>query len=302
MRAKPLLLALALAAGSPAARAQEIEPRAYTNTPIGVNFVILGVTWSDGALIFDPAVPLTDANLQTPAALFAYAYSFGMGGKSAKLDVIVPYTWLSGNAKYRGELVEREVDGFADPRVRLSVNFLGAPALPVKEFRAYEPDVIVGASLQVSVPVGQYDPDRLVNIGTNRWSWKAELGASKAKGPWTFELAVAATLYDDNDDFYGGIAREQDPLYAGQAHVVYGFRSGSWLALDATFYRGGRTTLDGVKGNDLQSNWRGGATLALPVNRRNSIKLYASSGVSARTGNDYDLFGCGWQHRWGGGL
>ncbi len=104
----------------------------------------------------------------------------------------------------------------------------GAPALTLKEFKDHRQDVIVGASLQVSVPSGQYDDSRLVNIGTNRWSIKPELGVSKALGRWTLELSAAATLYTDNDDFNGGKRRSQDPIYATQAHAIYSLRSGVW--------------------------------------------------------------------------
>ena len=96
--------------------------------------------------------------------------------------------------------------------------------------------------------------------------------------------------------------RSQDPLYSLQGHVIYGFRSGIWTSLDATYFAGGRTTVNGVRNYDLQQNWRLGGTLALPVNRANSIKFYVSSGVAARTGNNYDAIGVAWQYRWGGGL
>ncbi len=125
---------------------------------------------------------------------------------------------------------------------------------------------------------------------------------SKASGPWTLELTLAATFFTDNTDFYGGSTRSQDPLYSVQGHAIYAFRSGIWASFDATYFTGGRTTLNGVLGSDLQQNWRLGATLSLPVDLRNSVKLYASSGVSARTGNSFDLLGIAWQHRWGGGL
>ena len=189
-----------------------------------------------------------------------------------------------------------------DPAFRLSINLYGAPALTLKEFAAWEQDLIIGASLQVSPPWSQYDSSRIVNIGTNRWSFKPEIGISKAVGPWTLEFQAAATFFTDNDDFFGGKTRSQDPLYSLQGHLIYGFRSGIWVSVDGTYFAGGRTTVDGVLNNDLQQNWRVGATLALPVDRSNSIKFYASSGVSARTGNNYDLIGVAWQYRWGGGL
>ena len=125
---------------------------------------------------------------------------------------------------------------------------------------------------------------------------------SKALGPWTLEVQAAATFFTDNDEFFGGSTRSQDPIYSLQGHVIYGFRSGKWISVDGTYFAGGRSAIDGVQGSDLQQNWRVGATLAIPMGRLDSIKLYASSGVSARTGNNYDAIGVAWQHRWGGGL
>ena len=207
-----------------------------------------------------------------------------------------------GNGRLRGETVPRVVDGVANPAFRLSVNLYGAPALTLKEFADWEQDVIIGASLRVVAPWGQYDDSKIVNIGANRWSFKPEVGISKAIGPWTMEVTAAATFFTDNDDFFGGNTLAQDPLYSLQGHLIYGFRSGIWASLDATYFAGGRTTLNGVLNSDLQQNWRIGGTLAFPVDRGNSIKLYASSGVAARTGNSYDLIGVAWQYRWGGGL
>ncbi len=294
-----LCLLLVAACG---ARAQDIEPRAYSNAPVGVNFLIAGYAYTQGGLAFDPASPLTDPDMRTSSAVLAYARVLDLWGMSGKFDAILPYTWLTGSALFVGEPVERDVGGPVDPRFRLSVNLYGAPALSLKEFASYEQDLIIGASLQVSVPLGQYDSSRLVNIGTNRWSFKPELGVSKALGRWTLEAAAAATFYTDNEDFFGGQTRSQDPLYSLRGHLIYSFRNGVWASLDATYFAGGRTTLDGARSRDLQQNWRAGGTLAFPVDLKNSVKLYASSGVFARTGNSFDLIGIAWQHRWGGGL
>jgi hypothetical protein len=285
------------------AHAQDIEPRAYSNAPVGVNFLIAGYAYTRGGLAFDSSLPLTNPNLRTSSAVVSYATVLDLWGKSAKFDVIAPYTWLSGSAEYKGEPVERIVDGLSNPAFRLSVNLYGAPALTLKEFADWEQDVIVGVSLRVSPPLGQYDESRLVNIGTNRWSFKPEVGVSKAVGPWTLEIAAAAMFFTDNDDFFlGGNALSQEPIYSLQGHLVYGFRSGIWASVDATYFAGGRTTLNGDQNNDLQQNWRFGGTVAVPVDRANSVKFYLSTGLSARTGNEYDLVGVAWQYRWGGGL
>jgi outer membrane putative beta-barrel porin/alpha-amylase len=297
-----VLAACALSTSVTAVRAQDIEPRAYSNAPVGVNFLITGYVFTRGGLSFDTAVPVTNAKLRTSSAFLAYARVLDLWGRSGKFDVAVPYTWLSGTADYVGQPTQRIVSGGADPKFRWSINFYGAPATTLKDFAGYRQDAIVGASVEVSMPSGQYDSSRVVNIGTNRWSFKPEIGVSKAVGPWTLELTAAATLYTDNDDFFGGTRRSQDTLYSTQAHVIYGFRSGIWASLDATYFTGGRTTIGGTRSNDLQRNWRMGATVAFPVDVHNSIKLYASSGTSSRTGNDYDLVGIAWQTRWGGGL
>jgi hypothetical protein len=297
-----ILLVCAIAGLALPAGAQDIEPRAYSNAPIGVNFLIAGYVYTRGGLSFDSAIPITDAHINTSNAVLAYSRVLDLWGTSGRVEAILPYAWLSGTAEYQGEPVQRVVDGFANPMFKLSVNLYGAPALTLKEFAGWEQDLIIGASLRVMPSWGQYDASKVVNIGTNRWSFKPEIGISKAVGPWTLEAQAAATFFTDNEDFYGGNKRAQDPLYSLQGHLIYGFRSGIWTSVDATYFAGGRTTINGVLNYDLQQNWRLGATLALPVDRLNSIKFYASSGVSARTGNNYDAVGVAWQYRWGGGL
>lgn len=285
-----------------AARAQEIEPRAYANAPVGTNFLIGGYAYTQGAVPFDAALPIKNAHLSTSSAVLAYARVLDLGGISGKLAATLPYTALSGTAELSGAPVERNVDGLADAILRLSANLYGSPALSAQEFRSYQQDLIVGTSLTVSAPTGQYDPSRVVNIGSNRWAVKPELGMSQALGAWTFELKTGATFFGDNTNFNGGKTRSQETLYSVQGHVIHSFNGGIWGSLDATWFAGGRTTVDAARNQDLQQNWRVGATLALPVDAASSIKLYASSGVSARTGNNFDLLGIAWQYRWGAGL
>ena len=283
-------------------RAQEIEPRSYSNAPIGVNFIVAGTVYSRGGLEFDPSLPAENEKLDVTSGVLAYARTFGIAGRSGKFDVVAPYGKLSGSVDFAGEQLTRDVTGFLDPRIRVGVNIYGSPALPLSEFRTWRQDLIVGTSLQVGMPFGQYDGARLANLGTHRWSFKPEIGVSKALGPWVLELKAAATFYTANNNFFGGQKRTQDPLFGTGAHVVYNFPSTMWISVDATYFAGGRSTVNGVLSNDLQQNWRTGATWAIPVDRNNSVKLYASTGVAARTGNDYDLVGIAWQYRWGGGL
>jgi hypothetical protein len=284
------------------AHATEIEPRAYVNTPVGINFLVAGYAYSDGGLSTAASSPIKDAKLKIHTSVLAYARSLDVWGKSGKFDVIMPYSDLSGSALVAGQPRERNISGLHDPRFRLSVNLYGAPALSLKEFVNYRQDLIIGAGVQVSVPIGQYDRNKLVNLGANRWFVKPDIGISKAWGALTLELSTGVTFFTDNDDYFGGGTNVRDPLYSTQVHVTYSFGGGVWAALSGTWDYGGRTTIDGVRSDDLENNWRVGATLALPVNRKNSIKLHASSGVHTYTGTDYGLIGIIWQYRWGHGL
>jgi len=297
-----LALFALVAAFSVRVHAQDLEPRAYGNAPVGLNFLIVGYAHAEGGLVTDPSIPLENPHLEVPGAFVGYARTLGLWNRSAKVAVALPYAWLSGSADLNGVPQSRVVDGFADPRVGFTINLYGAPALSLKEFASYHQNVIIGASVAVSAPFGQYDGDRLVNIGSNRWSLKSEIGTSWAVRRWILELDVGATIYQDNDDFFGGQKREQDPVYAAQGHVIYSFKSGVWAALDSTYYTGGQAELDGVESGSELKNSRAGLTLVFPINRRNSLKLYASSGISVRTGTDFDIGGIAWQYRWGGGI
>lgn len=284
------------------AQGQELEPRAYGNTPVGLNFLLAGYAYSEGGLSTDPTLPVEDAKLRINTTAIAYARSLEEWGKPGKFDVILPYSDLSGTALVEGVPRDRDVNGFGDVRFRFSYLLYGAPALSLEEFANYRQKTIVGASVQVSAPVGQYNPTRAVNLGTNRWSIKPEIGVSRALGRFTLELTGAVTLYSTNDSYFGGRTLEQDPLYSAQAHLIYAFGRGVWGSLDGTYYSGGQTTLDGVRRDTRVRNSRIGATLTLPVSPRNSVKLYASTGATTRTGSDFDLGGVAWQYRWGGGL
>jgi hypothetical protein len=282
------------------ALAQDLEPRLYTNVPVGVNFLGAGYVFSEGNVLFDPAVSLENAQIRVDGPVLGYGRSIALGPLSGKVDGAVAHVCLDGSADYQGERVTRNVCGLTDARARVTVNFLGAPALRQQEFAGYRQDWVFGGSLQVGVPVGDYDPARLVNIGANRSSAKLELGVSKSLERWLLELALGETFYDDNGDFVGARVRSQEPITSLQGHAVRRLASGVWLAIDATRYQGGQSSVDDVPNQDLQSNARLGVTVSLPINAKQSVKINASTGVSTRTGTDFDTIGAVWQYAWGG--
>jgi hypothetical protein len=283
------------------AKAQDAEPRSYSNTPVGLNFLIAGYVYSQGKIAFDPETSIANAQFQNNTEVLGYVRSLDVGGKSAKFDVILPYSSFSAQALLGGQPAAREMSGLGDPRFRFSINLFGAPALSVKEFANYQQDLIIGVSLQVSAPLGQYDDSKLLNLGNNRWSFRPEFGISKAWGPWTVEVAPSVTFFTDNTDFFNGSTFAQAPIYSVRGDIIYNFESGAWVSLDGTYFTGGHTTVNGVRDDNEQTNTRLGLTLALPVDRQNSIKLNASTGISTRTGSEFSAVGVAWQYRWGAG-
>jgi hypothetical protein len=296
------LLQTALLLPAAQSGAVDIEPRSFVNTPVGINFLVTAYAYSEGGLATEGSSPLQNAQLRMHTGVLGYARTLDIFGKNGLFDVVLPYSNLSGSALFFGQPRERDVSGFHDPLFRFTVNFYGAPALTMPEFADYRQNVIIGARVQVSAPLGQYDRDRLVNLGNNRWFVRPGVGLSKAWGPLTLELSGGATFFSVNDDYLGGHKLEQDPLGYGRVHVSYSLGHGFWVAWTGTYDFGGRTTVDGVPQNNVVNNWETGLTLAIPLDRNNSIKLYGSKGLYTQSGTNVNLIGIIWQYRWGQGL
>jgi hypothetical protein len=277
-----------------------MDPRSYSNVPAGLNFLLAGYIYQEGDVVVDPTVPIKDLNAKVDTAAVSYVHTLAFRGQSATVGLIVPYASISADGLVEGQARSVTRAGFGDPTLRLTFNLLGAPALSVREFSGFRQDVIVGLTVLVTAPWGHYDPERLINVGTNRWAFKSELGVSKARGNWTLEGAFGVTLFTDNDEFMVSQTRQQDPLYALQGHVIYNFNPRLWGSLDATYYEGSSTSVDGVQKDDMLQNTRWGGNLSFAVNQSHSLKLYFSSGASSRTGADFDTLGLAWQYRWAG--
>ncbi|MDO6776129.1 transporter [Shewanella sp. 3_MG-2023] len=277
-------------------KAQDLEPRSYTNIPIGMHFVALGYLHSEGALSPSPSVPLKDAQLTLDAAVVGYATSFAIAGRSSKLDVSASRVCMKGSANYLGEFVEADRCGYSDPNVRLTWNFYGAPAVEKKDFGQYREGLVMGTSLQLSIPVGSYDETKLINAGANQWVFRPGIGMSYKVGDWYYSAMGSVRFYSDNDEFYNQVLLSKDPQYTLQGHIIYSIARGQWLSLSGNYFVGGETDKNGIDANDSQDNSRFGLTYSLALNQQHSIKVYASTGVITRIGNDFDTFGLVWQY------
>ena len=285
---------------SAGAMAQDLEPRAYSASPVGTRFVGVGFGRSSGDITFDPSVPVTDVNATFYSPALGLGTTFGLFGRQALVTAAVPYAWgnVSGNVGEQRASVYRS--GLTDIRTRLSVNLRGNPAQTPAEFaRRQHRSFIVGTSLTVVAPSGQYGNTKLINIGANRWAFKPEVGVSWPVKKLDLDLYAAVWLYTANASFYPGTAdRTQAPLTALQAHVSYTVRRGLWVAFDSTWYGGGSTRTNGGDPTERQSNTRIGTTLSLPVGRQQSVKIAYSSGVSGTIGASFSTISGGWQYVW----
>jgi len=287
-------------ATSTAVESQELVPAAYTPAPYGINLLSLVSAYNTGDLAFDPSGPIEDASGRITISALAYARTVNITGRSANVAISVPYVTGHLEGLYYGEEAFADRSGFGDVGVRLAVNLFGAPAMRPQEFRSYRPRTLIGVSLSVKAPTGQYDSAKLINIGTNRWAFKPEIGFVRVMGRWAVDVYVGEWFFTDNTDFFGGLRREQDPILSTQAHLRYAFGPRVWAALDANFWRGGQTTIAGVEGDDLQRNSRVGVTCAWRVGRSHSLRFAASRGAITRIGGDFDSIGMSYGYSWAG--
>lgn len=297
---RALVLALALVATPTPAFAQELEPGLYHAAPIGLNAATTSYTFSTGNILLDATLPIEGAHADLNTVGLGYVRTMGLFGRTAKVDLQTPIGWGTFDGYVGGVYRVRKPSGFADPRLRLAVNLIGAPALRRAEFAAkHRPGTILGVSLQVVAPLGQYDAERLINLGSNRWSFRPELGLSSARGRWFVEMATGAWLFTQNPHFYGDVTLSQEPLLFVKGDVIYTFKRNTWLAANYGVATGGETSTNGGAYKDLQTNHRMGATLALPVRGAFVFKATYTSGLTTRLGADFDSYGAALQYSWG---
>jgi hypothetical protein len=283
---------------------QELEPRRWAHLPIGMNFIGLGSDFRSGDINFDPALRIEDAEFEVAGVGLGYIRSFDLLGKSARIDVSLPYAAGRWQGLLDGEPASVRRRGFADARMRLSVNLIGAPVLKgpaYAQFRAENPvNTTVGVALGVILPTGEYREDRLINLGQNRWALWPQIGVLHQRKRWEFELTGSVGMFGDNDEFFQGTKREQDPLWFVQGHIIYTFRPGLWSSLSGGFGHGGRSVVDGMpKGDDSRSGyWK--LSMGVPIDRRQGLNFsIATVHTNTRFDADYLRFAVNWSLMFG---
>jgi len=303
----PSIIVLATAALLGSALAQDLAPRAYVITPTHSNAVTVTYAFYNGNLDLGN-LPITDATARASIPVVSFVHSMSLFARSANIAVLLPY----GVGNFRGSVLGTETNvyrsGLLDSVYRLSVNLKGGPAMTVKQYAGWTQKTIIGASLRIVAPTGQYDATKLINWGNNRWAFKPEIGVSRRWGHWIIDGYAGAWFFTTNPAFFSKnrfnpevSEQKQSPIVAFEGHLSYDVRPRLWASLDGNFWRGGRTSFNGVEnpGTELR-NSRVGGTVSIPMSRHQSVKFSYNRGAYIKYGGDFQNVSLGWQYSWVG--
>lgn len=282
--------------------AQDLAPRAYVVTPLHSNAIGVTTSFHQGGVDFNGTVPIPDATGTFVTTAFSYYHSFSLLGRSANVTVFLPYGVGNFNGSVLGVKDEIYRSGLLDAGVRFSVNLIGGPAMALPEFRKWKQRRLLGASLKVIAPTGQYGPTKLISWGSNRWVFKPELGLSQRWGRWILDTYAGVWMFTTNREQFSVPAprpQTENPVGSFESHLSYDVKPGLWVSLDGNFWWGGTATLDGVPQPETrQTASRIGGTASFPFSRHQSIKVSYSGAAFVTFGGDYRKLSVAWQYSW----
>jgi hypothetical protein len=272
--------------------AQELTPRLFWPIPKGTKVFVVGYSYTAGGILFDYSIPVEDADSTINSGILAYTQTLDLFGRTSNILFNLPYSKGTADGQLLGEPVKTDFGAFGDLGATLNVNLKGAPTMNREEFLAFRanPQTIIGTSLKVVFPTGDYSSDRYINVGSNRWAARLKLGGVLILKPtWLLELSASVSWFGDDDEFIAG-KKEQKPIYALETNLIKRIRPGLWASLDVTFWNGGQQTINGEPLSNAQSNLKIGGTFVFPFLRRHAIKIGYVNGLITRYGNDFDQF------------
>jgi len=279
--------------------AQELEPRLLTNIPVKSNVIAAGYGYTAGNILIDPSIPIENFNAKLNSFIGAYARSINFFGMSGKVDVVVPYTSADWTGTYQGNYEESSQTGFGDVRIRLSFDFIGAPAVSLSEFNKYKPKTIMGFSTQIIAPTGKYDSEILPNLGTNRWTLKTQLGlAQHFDKNWVMEFYLSGWFFSPNTNFLNGQVLTQTPFVGIKAHVIKTFKKGIWITAGTGYGYGAKPSVDDVKRDVTISSFIIGASVSVPFADGHTLRLIGKSSFRILQGPDFNGVFLTYQYFW----
>jgi hypothetical protein len=302
------VLFIGLCGAIPLCRAQGLSPRAYVIAPVHSNALTLTYSFQDGNIVFDPTLPISNSRGRISTEIASYFHTMSLFGRSSNVTVLLPYSVGHFQAVINEQDLEIYRSGLAPMAARVSVNLVGASAMDVQQYSRWKQKTLLGASLTVQTPTGQYDPSRLVNTGNNRWAFKPEIGLSRRWKHMVLDAYGAVWFFTANSNFFdndplspGRNRQTEKPMGATELHLSYDVKPRLWFSIDGNYWYGGETSVNGVATpTTLQANSRLGATAAVPVSKHQSLKFSYSGGTFVRFGGNFQNVSIGWQYSWFG--
>jgi hypothetical protein len=294
--------ALAILHGPDQARAQFTDAHNYDNTPVGVNQFELGYAFVHANASIDTSLVIAGANLNLNEGTIDYTHYFGLFHRLTWVEAAVPVAGLGGSIS--GLNIEGSTAGAGDSSYALAMLLKGGPALSAAQFDNYRPTTTAGVSLTVTAPTGRYNSDKILNLGSDRWSFKPEIALSHPFGPerkWQLDAYANGYFYTDNTSYHGRETLRQQPLAGFEGHISYSFTNSVWVSLDTRYALRGTTFVDGVDQNTAQQNVTFGSEMNLSINSRHSLLFEVAKAVVHQNSPAVVGFSVKYDYTWGQG-
>jgi hypothetical protein len=277
----------------------QAPPRFYWKNLIGGNAVpLIYMDISGNANPLDGAqFVIPESNISASIALGGYARTFTLFNRPAMAAVLLPMGRVSGEGSLFGKTFSQSTSGYGDPTLEFVIGLIGPPPIKnIPDAMRYEPGFSLDLLVDLIVPIGEYDKDEALNMGLNRWYGRIAAPIVWQLGSWvpgrrtTLEFLPSIWLYGDNNDFVGH-QLSTDPKFQVEGHLTRDFHKHLWGSVDMNYVSGGKSSIDGVSGEDLDMLGMG-FTLGYHINDNIQFTAgyMASMNDSAPTDLRMDMF------------
>ena len=282
--------------------AQFTDPHTYDNTPVGTNQLELAYSYARGNTSLDTSLVVTGAKVNLNQGSIGYTRYFGLVHRLLWVKASLPLAGLNGSIS--GTRIQGSAAGTGDTSYQITGLLKGGPALSAAQFENYKPTTTVGMSLTITAPTGLYNSDRILNLGSGRWSFKPEFAVAHPFGPeqkWEVEGYANAYFFTDNTSYHGIEILRQEPVPGVEGHISYSFLNSLWVSLDTRYSFRGITFVNGVNQNNSQQNFSLGSEVNISLNTRNSLVFAFDKALVHQNGPALSGFAVKYNFTWAKG-
>jgi hypothetical protein len=280
--------------------AQFTDPRNYENTPVGTNQIELGYAYVHSNASLDTSLIVAGAKFNVNQGIIDYTRYFGLLHRLTWVEAGVPVAGLSGSIS--GTKRQGSTTGAGDSSYAIGMLLKGGPALSVAQLENNEPTTILGMSFTITAPTGSYNSGKILNLGSDRWSFKPEIALSHPFGParkWVADGYANIYFYTDNTSYHGTEILRQQPLPGFEGHISYSFTDNLWASFDTRYSFRASTSVDGVSQNNPQRNFVLGSEVNVALNPKNSLVFEFAKALVHSNGPAAVGFSVRYDYTWG---